>query len=384
MVAPRVLIVLNTDAAWSRGILRGFMAAAHERGWTLLHYHPNANLAWLADEWAPDAIVIGPEQSPASLARFAPAAVVSVNADRSAQRIASVYLDEERIAALALKHLLATGLRNLTTFRFDASPFAVAREQAFVARARSAGARVAPSWHERTQLPGAHENPRALQAWLRALPKPCGVFTCADSWGRVVARYARAARLRVPEDLALVGVDNDALECELVAPPLSSVVVPWLEVGKNAATLVQFALAKEPVAGKRVLISPIAVMARRSSELLAIDDALVRQAVTWIRAHADRRLTVTTVARAVGGDRQRLERRFRGALDRTVQEEIRTSHVEAAKLLLEKTRIGLVEVAKQSGFTNAALLSVAFQRELGMPPSVYRRRLRQELSQPEE
>ncbi len=350
------------------------MAAAHERGWTLLHYRPSADLGWLARELAPVAAVIGPEPSLKSLGALAPAALVSVTVDRSADRIASVCLDEAAISELALDHLLATGLRQLSTFRFDDSAFALARERTFIERAHAAGAKVAVGWGS------GHEDPAALLAWLRELPKPCGIFTCTDSWARAVARYARVAGLRVPEDLALVGADNDVLECELMAPPLSSVMIPWQEIGRSAALLVQLALSGQSIAGKRLVIPPVMVVARRSSDVLAIDDALVAKAVHWIRANADRRLTVPTVARAVGSGRQRLERRFRRVLDRTVQDEIRRAHVEAAKELLTATQAGLAEIAKQSGFTNAALLSVAFQRELGMPPGFYRRRVRQELS----
>jgi LacI family transcriptional regulator len=183
----------------------------------------------------------------------------------------------------------------------------------------------------------------------------------------------------VPEDLALVGVDNDVLECELMLPPLSSVVVPWLEVGRSAAGLVHRALSGEPIRGQRLVVSPVGVMARRSSAVLAIDDALVAKAVAWIHGNADRRLTVPMIARAVAAGRQQLERRFRRALGRTVQQEIRRAHVDTAKRLLETTRAGLPEVAKRSGFSSAALLNVAFQRELGMPPGAYRRRMRREL-----
>jgi LacI family transcriptional regulator len=172
-----------------------------------------------------------------------------------------------------------------------------------------------------------------------------------------------------------VGADNDVLECELTSPPLSSVMIPWQEVGRNAATLVRLALGNQPIAGRRVVVSPTAVATRRSSDMLAVDDALVASAVAWIREHADRHLTVTMVARAVGGGRQRLERRFRRALDRTIQDEIRRAHVDAAKHWLATTRASMAEVAKRSGFTNASLLNVAFQREIGMPPGAYRRRV---------
>jgi len=384
MTAPRVLIVLGMDAAWSRGVLRGFMAVAHELDWTLLYYHPGMDLNWVTEEWAPAAVVFGPELGTQTIARLAPAALVSVTVDRSASRIASVCLDEESIAGLALEHLLTRGFRHVSTFRYDESPFAVAREHAFIDQASAAGATVAPGWGNDDYTPAErHERPAAMVAWLSSLPKPCGIFTCTDGWGHTVSRYARKAGLRIPEDVALVGADNDVLGCELLSPPLSSVMIPWQDVGRQAATLVRLALAKQPIAGRRVVVSPIAVAARRSSDVLAVDDALVAQAVTWIREHADRRLTITMVARAVGGGRQRLERRFRRALNRTIQHEIRRAHVEAAKQWLATTNSSMADVAKRSGFTSASLLNVAFRRELGMAPGAYRRQVQKQLEDPD-
>jgi LacI family transcriptional regulator len=146
--------------------------------------------------------------------------------------------------------------------------------------------------------------------------------------------------------------------------------------------LVRDALGGQPIAQRRV-VSPITVAARRSTDVLAVDDPLVADAVAWIRDHAERHLSVTMVARAVGGGRQRLERRFRRVLDRTVQDEIRRAHVDAAKSLLVSTPASLAEVAKRSGFTNASLLNLAFRRETGMPPGAYRRRVRLDKSRDE-
>jgi LacI family transcriptional regulator len=375
-IAPRILLVLDTWSGWSRGVLRGFAGVAHERGWTVLHYHSTADLDWLAAEWPPAAAVIGPDPRGPWPATLRSAAAVSVNADRSTEGVASVCPDEKEIAERALEHLLAAGLRDLTTFRFDASPFAVARDLHFQRAAARAGARLSPGWWEDgAEPPRTREDPRALAAWLHDLPKPCGIFACCDAWARVVARYARTTDLRVPEDLALIGVDNDALECELTAPPLSSVAVPWHGMGQAAAWLVQSALAGEAIAGKRVAIAPDRVIARRSTDVLAIDDPIVAAAVAWIRDHADRRLTVPMVANAAKTTRQRLERRFRAVLGRTVMHEVRRAHIELARRLLSATALTLPEIAKQSGFTNAALLGVAFRREIGVPPGVYRRRV---------
>lgn len=394
MSPPRVLVVLDTVAAWSRGVLRGFMSVAHERGWTLLHYSSLVDLGWAAGEWAPAAAVVGPGPSCASLAQLAPASLVSVTVDRSKERIASVCLDEERIGDLALQHLLSTGLRHVSTCRYNQSPFAVARERAFIASARAAGIKVAIGWGSDDGLPlnWAEDpavprvmvmeslRPSAMVEWLRALPKPCGVFTCTDGWARPVMRCARVAGLRVPEDIALIGADNDALECELMAPPLSSVMIPWQEVGRRAAELVQRALSGQSIEGSRLVIAPLAVAARRSSDILAIEDPLVAKAVRWIRENIAQRLTVTMVARATRSSRQQLERRFRRVLDRTVKDEVRRARVEVARVLLGTTSASVAEVATSSGFKTAALLNVAFRRELGMPPGVYRRRLRQGLS----
>lgn len=377
--SKRVLVVLGTNAAWCRGILRGFMAVAHERNWTLLHYQQSTDFSWLADEWAPNVAVIGPEPGSDELAALEPATLVSVTIDRTASGIASVVPDEPAISKLAVDHLLATGLRKVSTFRFDESSFAVERERAFVAQAQVAGARVSAGFGSGEQELGRSEEPGRIIEWLRALPKPCGIFTCTDGWARTVARYARVIGLRVPEDVALIGADNDVLECELISPPVSSVMIPWQEIGRQAATLVQEGLSGQSIAGRRIVVRPAGVMARRSTEILAIDDPLVAEAVRWIRAHVEQRLTVTMVARAMGGGRQRLERRFRAALNRTVQEEIRRAHVERAKHLLATSRAGLPEIAKQSGFTTAALLNIAFHREIGMPPGAYRRAVQQEL-----
>ena len=376
--AQRVLVLLDSGPGWSRGILRSFMAVAQERGWVPLHFHPYyppPDLDWLARTFAPAAALVGPELLGTSLEPLLPASIVSVAADRSSEGIASVCLDEGAIAAVALEHLLSKGLRHVTTFRFTSWRFAVERERAFVERARAAGANVPAGWgSDELGSAKAVEDPVAIVEWLLGLPRPCGIFTCTDGWARIVIRSVRLAGLRIPEDVLLVGVDNDVVECELQAPWLSSVMVPWQEVGTSAERLVHRALSGQSSHVERQVILPVGVQARRSTDIWAVDDALVAKALRWIREHAHQRLSVPLVARAVGGGRQRLERRFRRALDRTVVEEIRRARVEAAKKLLQTTKAGLNEVAQRSGFSNTTLLNTAFRRELGMPPGVYRRR----------
>jgi LacI family transcriptional regulator len=204
-------------------------------------------------------------------------------------------------------------------------------------------------------------------SWLSRLKKPCGIFAGCDSWARAVARYARAAQLRVPEDVALIGVDNDVFECEVTVPALSSVAMPWQSFGAAAARLVQLGLRGESIAGRKVLVAPLDVAVRRSSDAFSIEDPLVAKAVAWIHGHVGHRMQVPTIASATGATRQRLERRFRRLLGRSVMEEVRRARVEVARRLLSTTTLSLKEIAERSGFTNAVLLSVAFRREVGVP-----------------
>ncbi len=371
----RVLLSLDSSAAWSRGTVRGFARVADEQGWTVLHYRPGADLERLAGELRPNAAVIGPTFSGPWPETLRGCVSVAINADRCAEGIASVLVDETGITDLAVSHLLGRGFRNLTTFRFGA--WGVLRERRFREVAAQLGAQLEPGWwSDAAQPSSAEEHPAAIMAWLSRLKKPCGIFVMCDAWARMVARYARTANLRVPEDVALIGVDNDTFECETTAPPLSSIAVPWRSVGESAAQLVQTGLRGGPIAGQCVRVKPLDVVVRRSSDTFAIEDSLVSAAVAWIGQHAGGRLSVPIVSNAISVSRQRLERHFRRHLGRTVIEEIRRTRVEVARRLLSATQLPLPEIAKRSGFSNSARLSVAFRREVGVPPGAYRRQAR--------
>ena len=371
---PRVLVVLDESMGWLRGVLRGFTEVARARNWTLLHYHAPADVRWLVELFGPKAVVMqgAPKRDAAEV--LSSCTVVSVNDDQSTNGMASICLDERKIGELAAVHLIEKGFRALSTFRFNDETFAVSREQAFRETATLQGARLVPGWWDQgTDPPRWAEVPSAFIGWLLGLPRPCGVFACTDRWSSVVARYAHLAGVRIPEDIALIGVDNDILDCELSSPPLTSVAVPWRSMGAQAATLVGQALSGLEIAGQRMVISPVGVVPRRSTDVTVVDDPVVARAISWIRERVDRPLTLQSIARASSCSRQRLEHRFRAAIGRTVMQEARRARVEVARRLLSTTDLPLPSVARQCGFTSAVQLCVGFRRETGMPPGAYRR-----------
>jgi len=375
MNGPRVLLVLGTSEGWSIGILQGFGAAAMRSGWQVMHEPGKGQLGALAKGWKPAVAVVGPEISHAALQQLS-CPLISVNADRSTDGIASVVPDEDRIAELALRHLIDRGFDAVTTFRLGEAAFGLERERAFAARARHAGARVLPGFSPRAASRSLPEEHEAVAVWLATLPRPCGVFACCDRWARAILHHARLAALDVPEALALVGANNDVVECELGSPPLSSVAVPWRALGEEAATLAHLALAGLHTGTERVVVSPVDVVPRLSSDCLAVHDELVGRAIAWIEAHTSERLRVPMVAQAVASSPGRLDRRFRSSLGRSVHAQIRRSRVEAAKSVLRTTTLELKLVARQTGFATPALLNESFRRELGMTPGAYRQHMR--------
>ncbi|MBI3463024.1 MAG: substrate-binding domain-containing protein, partial [Planctomycetes bacterium] len=213
-----------------------------------------------------------------------------------------------------------------------------------------------------------------LQRWVQSLPKPVGIFACHDIWGLQAVEACRLAELRVPEDVAIIGVDNDDLLCELARPSLSSIAVPTLRIGHEAAALLDRLLRGSRPPRQPILIPSSGIVARQSSDVLALRQPDVAAAVRYIRDHAHRPICVADVLREVAVGRRSLERQFRAVLNRGIWGEIRRVHLDRARELLATTAQSIAEVATQAGFTDLQQLSRVFRQETGLTPSAYRRR----------
>ncbi|MDZ4686932.1 MAG: substrate-binding domain-containing protein [Planctomycetaceae bacterium] len=226
------------------------------------------------------------------------------------------------------------------------------------------------SFHQRGRLLALQG---ALRHWLSALPKPVGVFAAHELRAWQVVEACRSSGLRVPDDVAVIGTDNDELLCELARPSLSSVPIPAERIGFEAAALLSKLMrgAKPPRRPK--LFAPTRVNARQSSDVLAGADPEVTVAARFIRNHAHQPLSVDDVLRHVSISRRALEQRFRRVLDRGIGQEIRRVHLERAKELLATTLLSMADVAEQAGFSSMHYLSRVFRHDVGLTPSDFRR-----------
>lgn len=284
--------------------------------------------------------------------------------------------DELAIGRLAARHLLEMGHRTLLCTS-AAHDWALARCRGFLEECQSAGVTAIHNdgdiWDVTRRSSRGDWIAGSLNDLLTSLPKPAAIFAACDLWGAHVIQQARLAGIRVPEDLAIVGVDNDEVACTAVCPMLSSVAIPWRRMGVLAARAA-ISLAR----GRRTessLVAPSGVVIRRSSDTVVCPDADVAIALRFIHQHADRPLTVAQIIRAVPVHQHRLERLFKRFVGRTMVAEIRRVHARRAIWLLSTTRLTVEQIAQQSGFRGPKKLAEALRKEYGQTPSQYRKSL---------
>jgi LacI family transcriptional regulator len=212
-----------------------------------------------------------------------------------------------------------------------------------------------------------------LQQWLDGLPKPVGIMACNDWRGRHLLEACRQLGLRVPDDAAVIGVDNDELTCELAIPPLSSVAQDAEAVGYQAAALLDQLMRGRRRRPTHLVVPPACLVERESTDLVATNDPVVSGALHFIREHASRGINVADVVRHLDVSRSTIEKKLKHHLGRTVHDEIQRVRLEAARRLITTTVLPLHEVADRVGFSTEQYMSAVFLRELGHPPGKLRR-----------
>jgi LacI family transcriptional regulator len=208
---------------------------------------------------------------------------------------------------------------------------------------------------------------------VAGLPKPVGIMTANDDRGLQLLDACRRVRAPVPDQVAVLGVDNDEYLCSLSLPSLSSIDINSEETGYQAAALLDQMMGGKRPPARLPEIEPAGVIVRRSTDVLATQDADVIRAVQFIREHACQPLRVPDVLDHVSVSRATLEPRFRDVLGRTIHQEIHRVRIERAKTLLVETDLPIKQVAQQAGFKTVQYLTRVFRAVAGQPPAAFRR-----------
>ena len=216
----------------------------------------------------------------------------------------------------------------------------------------------------------------AMARWLDDLRKPAGVLVCCDNYGQTVLGACRRAGVAVPEQVALLGVDNDEVLCSVCEPPLSSVIGDHERVGYTAAALLTKMMAGQSPKQAVTLIPPRGIAVRRSTDTLAIQEGVVAAALRFIRANACQGLAAADVIKNVPASGTVLKRKFRQVLGRSIHDEITKTRLNEALYLLRESDLSLVEIAERAGFKRQEYMGAVFRKELNTTPLAYRRQWR--------
>lgn len=378
---PHVAVLVDTATGWGRRLIRGVLNYSQHGLWYLwIKSGGQETPLWLPPDWRGDGIIarIG---TPTAARRVRAAGVPAVNIsaiELPGVEFPRVATDLVAAGRLAAKHLLDRGFVHFAYYGLTHRPYVDRHYQGFARTVASvcidcpflgttsdsgAGARTA--WSTRQ---------RRLARWLRTLSKPVAIVTWTTELGRELIQACRREGFLVPEQVAVLAADNDDLLCEACSPSLSGIALTSERIGFEAAKLLDRLMHGEPPPPGPLLLEPTGVVARQSTDTLAVDDPDLARAIAFIRSHAADPIQVPDVLREVPVSRRWLERRFHEVLGRGPAAEIRRVRLARAKRLLAETDLPVPEVARLAGFGSREYLAAVFTAELDLSPRQYRNR----------
>lgn len=377
---PRRVLIVCPPNSLRRGLLRGISDWLRETRteWDFPVQPWTAGIARAFGDWdhCDGMLISSLNDRLIAEAREHDIPVVCVSAARDESGISRVLADSREIGRMAARHFLGRGFGHFLCVGLCPSWFSEERLAGFRETVSLKGHPCEAAMLDMASGDAWGESIRRLADTLVAAPKPLAVLGCSDAQAAKVIDLCGRRGIRVPDDVAVVGIDNDDNMCEFSRPRISSIDPNFVRVGYLAADLLEKLMAGEPPSAEPILVPPRQLVVRTSSDMLAIEDSVVVEAMRAIRRWASKPIRVDDVVEAIPVSRRPLEKRFRRATGRTIAEEIMLAHVGRAQELLTISDLTMLEVALASGFRSQQHLSQVFRKRLGCSPNEYRRQHR--------
>jgi len=379
---PQVALIIESSVSYGRSILQGiarYMSSHHR--WSVYfeqHELGAAPPTWLdSSHW--DGILCRPTDPVlARRLKRMKVPVVDLNDLYEDLKFPWVGSNHRAIGCLGANHFVERGFHHFAFCGFSNELWAGQRRDGFCAVVEKENVPVPvyeSPWRgstvSRWDLEIEH-----IGKWLRDLPKPIGIMACNDARALHLLDACHQTGMLVPEEVAVIGVDNEEIFCELCNPALSSVAPDAERIGYLAAELLDKLMSGQSPPCQRILVDPVRVATRRSSDTLAIKERTVAAAIRFISEQALHGCTVADVIKYVRVSRSFLERKFRQHLKRSPQAEIRRVQGSRIKQLLTETDFTLERISELSGFEHPEYMSVVFKRLYSQTPGQYRKQMR--------
>ncbi|MFK7779465.1 MAG: XylR family transcriptional regulator [Gimesia sp.] len=379
---PHVALLIETSRSHGRGLLNGvrqFITENEEWSVFLMPRSLDSQIPDWISRWKGDGILsrtTSQEMADAITASGIPA--VELRATKLNHSFPFLGIDNRAMGRMVAEHFLERGIHHFGVYEIGSEVYFEERRDNYVQTIQDAGYEVSVfSALEDSEAPREWERQQEeMVDWVRSLPKPVGIMACTDQLGFWLLDACDRAGISVPDEVAVVGVENDDILCMMARPPLSSVAFNSARIGYEAAALLSQLMKGESAPTESFLINPLGIVTRQSSDVVAVDDPELALALRFIRENACKGILVTDILNVVPMSRTALERRMKAAIARSPKAEIIRTQLERAKQLLGTTDLSLSEIALKIGFRHSQYFSTLFKDKTGETPGVYRSKMR--------
>lgn len=381
-----IKIILLSDFAeeYNKNLLRGITRYSKNHGpWTFCrmptYYREtigiDAIFQW-AKEWEADGI-IGQFYNNEEIKKFTEAKIPVIAQDFKERLIdvPNITGSYRETGKLGAEYFLKKGFRNFAFYGFNNIVWSRERAEGFEERVHEAGYEVHNYKLEDSRSMGQwHDKSSALSVWLNSLPKPVALMTCDDNQGNRIIEAAGHAGIRIPDEIAVLGVDNDEMICDLSDPPLSSVGLDTEKGGYEAARLMEQMIAAKTCSAPDIIVKATQVISRHSTDIFASKDKYIVSALKYIHDNLDKNLKVDQVLREVPLSRRSLEMRFVQTTGYPVYEYIYNQRIEKFTQKLLETDMTIFEIALDLGLNDSKNIARQFKQIKGLTPMEYRKK----------
>jgi LacI family transcriptional regulator len=379
---PKVIFLVETSRAYGRSLLRGIAQYSKLHGPWFFFMGPEFYIKgiehsykWIKEVGADG--IVAPLWDAKIIEMIVdlglPAVICGI--ERPALNICRVVTDEVAVGRISAEYFLEHGFQRFAFCGFDDAIWSQRRGDSFSNRVAEAGFEAHIYRQSKARRRTTEGEQTTITKWLGSLPRPIAIMACNDDRSRDVLAACRIAGIEVPREAAILGVDNDELVCDLSYPQLSSIATNTERAGYETARVLDKLMKGQKIAEteKEVVISPLHVVTRQSTDIMTIEDKQVADAVHFIRKHSREVILVSDVAEAVGLSRRALQQRFRKTLAHSVHEEIKYARVNQIAAMLTSTNLSISQIVQLLGYPDASNISRYFKQYKGLSPSDYRK-----------
>lgn len=365
----RIILLLETSRAFGRQLIFGIARYSRLKGPWSFYKEPTdlkSSVPRLTN-WKPDGIIMRDSLITKELLKLNIPTILAIHDSKYPKDLPVIKTDSYSIAKTASEHLLEKGFNNFAYCGFDNYDWSKERKSFFCNFISEAGYKThiycSP---QRTRKNDWEKEQFHVCEWIKSLPKPIGIFACNDDRGHHILEVCKMINIKVPEEVSVIGVDNDPMICDIGDPPLTSIALNVESAGYEAAKLMDELISNKSSSAGQILVYPSHIIQRQSSNILAVKDSEVVKAIHYIKNNAKDKLLVKEVVKATSLSRRTLERRFKKTIHRSIYSEIQRVRIELISKLLIETDLPIYQITSHFNFTDIEHISRYFKTEKGI------------------